>query len=313
MADRRFEADLRRYGPHADDIHVSVADACAYCRRLASSHYENFSVVSWLLPRALRQHFCNVYAYCRWADDLADEMEAPSDSLALLAWWRSQLFDCLAGEARHPVFVALLPTIRQFAIPSAPFLALLEAFERDQRQVRYTTHAELLDYCRCSANPVGHLVIYLGRCYSETNASLSDSICTGLQLANFLQDVAEDFERGRIYLPHEVCVEFGYTEDCFRQRVVDQRWRSMMQAEVERASDYLHRGWPLVGQLPQELRFQVELFIRGGLAILQAIRHVDYDVWTTRPTVGKLTRLKLAADSWLRQRVTGRRPARDHG
>ncbi|HUG66906.1 MAG TPA: squalene synthase HpnC [Pirellulaceae bacterium] len=313
MADRRFEADLRRYGPSANDIHVSFDEACSYCRRLASSHYENFSVVSCLLPRNLRQHFCNVYAYCRWADDLADEIGTPSERLALLDWWRRELLDCLAGQARHPVFVALLPTIQQFSIPATPFLDLLEAFERDQRQTRYATHAEVLDYCRCSANPVGHLVLYLGRCYSETNASLSDSVCTGLQLANFLQDVAEDFERGRVYLPQASIAEFGCTVECFPRKVVDDKWRSLMKSEVERASEYLHRGWPLVEQLPQELCFQVDLFICGGLAILQAIRDVDYDVWTARPTVGKLTQLKLAANSWLRQRVTGRRAARDHG
>lgn len=313
MVHGRFEADLRRYGPHADDTQISFDVACSYCRQLASSHYENFSVVSWLLPRSLRQHFCNIYAYCRWADDLADEIGTPGERLALLEWWRRQLLDCFGGQARHPVFVALRPTILQFAIPAAPFLALLEAFERDQRQVRYATHTELLDYCRCSANPVGHLVLYLGRCHSEPNALLSDFICTGLQLANFLQDVSEDFERGRIYLPQEACVEFGYTEAFFQQRVIDERWRAMLRAEVARASEYLYRGQPLVGRLPNELRFQVDLFIRGGFAILQAIRDVDFDVWTSRPTVGKLSQLKLAAGSWLRHNVTRRRPARDHG
>jgi len=313
MPDNNFEADLRCYGPHASNIRVSVDEAHAYCRQLAASHYENFSVVSWLLPPHLRQHFCNVYAYCRWADDLADELGTPNERLALLDWWRRELRDCFAGQTRHPVFVALQPTIEQFSIPEMPFLALLDAFERDQHQVRYATREEIGDYCRYSANPVGHLVLYLGRCHDAANASLSDSVCTGLQLANFLQDVAEDFERGRIYLPREACVAFGYTEECFQQRIVDDRWRSLMKAEVDRASTYLHEGWPLVSQLPRDLRFQVDLFVRGGLAILQAIRDVDYDVWTARPRIGKLTQLKLATSSWLRQRVTGRRFARNHG
>lgn len=314
MADSRFEADLRRYGPPTTARPISSLDeARAYCSQLASSHYENFSVVSWLLPRHLRQHFCNVYAYCRWADDLADEIGTSNERLALLKWWRGELLHCFAGQAHHPVFVALLPTIREFSIPEPPFLALLEAFERDQVQVRYATHTDILDYCRRSANPVGHLVLYLGRCYTPTNAALSDAVCTGLQLANFLQDVAEDFERGRIYLPQESCAEFGYTDECFRLKLVDARWRDIMKLEVDRASGYLHRGWPLVDQLPRELRFQVDLFVRGGLAILQAIRDADYDVWTTRPTIGKLTQLKLAANSWLRQRIKGRRAARDHG
>ncbi|MBC8353339.1 MAG: squalene synthase HpnC [Planctomycetes bacterium] len=313
MDDRRCAVELERYGPQAADVHLSIDEASTYCRHLASSHYENFSVVSWLLPHHLRQHFCNVYAYCRWADDLADEAGTPSERLELLDWWRTQLLDCFNGSAKHPVFIAILPTIQQFSIPTQPFLDLIKAFERDQKQVRYATHDELLDYCRCSANPVGHLVLHLGRCHSETNASLSDSVCTGLQLANFLQDVAEDFSRGRIYLPQDVRDVFGYTEDCFERRVVDERWRALMKSEVERASEYLHRGRPLVDQLPKELRFQVELFIRGGLAILQAIRLARYDVWTRRPTVGKLTQLKLASSCWLRQRVTGWRVPRDQG
>jgi squalene synthase HpnC len=311
MDNQAFMEDLHRFGPQSNVAAISDHEASEYCRRLALSHYENFSVVSWLLPRKLRRHFCNVYAYCRWADDLADEVSSADERLALLAWWRQSLHDCFVGRAQHPVFIALHETIEEFSIPETPFLSLLDAFEQDQRQVLYETHDELLGYCQRSANPVGHLVLYLGRCHSETNAMLSDSVCTGLQLANFLQDVAGDFDRGRIYIPQESCRAFDYTEDCFVQHVVDARWRGLMQIEVDRASRYLHRGWPLVDDLPKELRFQVELFVRGGLAILQEIRRVDYDVWTMRPTVGRLTQIKLAASSWLRSSY--RRAKRDHG
>lgn len=313
MGERQFETELLRYGPEVDYPREAIDEARAYCRQLAASHYENFTVASWMLPRNLRQHFCNIYAYCRWSDDLADEVASPDESLLLLDWWRGQLSGCFAGEVRHPVFVALRDTIHEFAIPQQPLAALLDAFERDQQQDRYATHAELLDYCRCSANPVGHLVLYLGRCYDEQTVSLSDAVCTGLQLANFLQDVGEDFNRGRIYIPQDVCVEFDYDQECFQGRVVDDRWRSMMASEVERAARYLNCGWPLVDAMPKELRLQIELFIRGGLAILQAIRDAEYDVWTVRPRVGKLSQLKIAITSWLRQRVIGGRAVRDQG
>ena len=313
MTDRRFEDELLRYGPQAGGIIMTVEEANSYCRRLASSHYENFSVVSFLLPRELRQHFCNLYAYCRWADDLADEVGTSQDRLELLAWWRHELRACLDGQVRHPVFIALLPTIQQFAIPETPFFALLDAFERDQHQTHYATHEDVLNYCKCSANPVGHLVLHLGRCHTPANVLLSDSICTGLQLANFLQDVAEDLDRGRIYLPRESWGQFNYTEECFRQRICDDRWQSLMKVEVERASDYFYHGWPLVDQLPKELRFQIDIVVRGGLAILQAIRDLRYDVWTARPTIGKLRQLNLAAGSWLRQRVLRLTTAREQG
>ncbi len=302
-----FAVELERWGPvGAGPVGarpcLNLASAQQYCRAFASAHYENFSVASWLLPRPLRQDLCNIYAYCRWADDLADEIEDPSQSLKLLDWWRQQLLDCYQGQAAHPVFVALAETIQKYDIPAAPFLSLLEAFERDQTQTRYQTTAEVLDYCRCSANPVGHLVLYLGRSFNANTASLADAVCTGLQLANFLQDVARDYERGRVYLAQETLDQFGYTEDCFKQRVVDARWRSLMEAEVTRAERFLHEGAPLVAQLPRSLGFQVELFVRGGLTILQAIRAKRFDVWTERPTVEKLTKLRLVATTWLRHR-----------
>lgn len=293
-----FAAELARFGPTSRGGDVSLDEAKAYCRTLARTHYENFSVVSWLLPKHLRQHFCTVYAYCRWADDLADET-ASDESLGLLRWWREQLAACYEGEADHPVFKALRETIDGFDIPQAPFAALLDAFERDQQQNRYTTFDELLDYCRCSANSVGHLVLYMGRCYEDETVRLSDSICTGLQLANFLQDVANDYQRGRIYIPQTTWQQFGYDEDCFGRRVCDDRWRAMMKHECTRAYELLEAGWPLVDRVSRELRFQVGLFIRGGLAILKEIARVDYDVWARRPTVGRLTKAKLVASTWL--------------
>jgi squalene synthase HpnC len=257
----------------------------------------------------MRQHFANVYAYCRWADDLADQCRSPEESLALLDWWEGQLRSCYDGQAVHPVFVALSETVRQFDIPSDPFHDLLVAFRQDQRVTRYETLDELLEYCRHSANPVGRLILYLGRCHDAERARLSDSICTGLQLANFWQDVAEDWDRGRIYLPQARCRRFGYDESMFARREHNEALRRLLAAEVREAEGWLRGGLPLVEMVPRWMRLEVALFIQGGLAILAAIRRQDYDVWARRPVVSKLEKLRLAARCWWRLRrgtLTGR-------
>ena len=206
-----FAESLREWGPEAvDRPTLSLADAEAWCRRLARAHYENFSLVSCLLPRGLRQHFFNVYAYCRWADDLADEISDRARSLELLGWWRDELAACYNGQSRHPVFVALSQTIAECSIPAEPFADLISAFEQDQRVFAYDTFEQLRDYCCRSANPVGRLVLHVCGEFSDENAAWSDSICTGLQLANFWQDVARDYDMGRIYLPREDCERFGW-------------------------------------------------------------------------------------------------------
>src|SRR5262245_52356351 len=198
-----FVAELQRLGPGARHAPFPLTRARNYCSRLARTHYENFSVATLLLPRRLTQHFHNVYAYCRWADDLADESGGGSRALSLLRWWKEELMRCYEGEPSHPVLIALQDTIRRFQIPQSPFIDLLFAFEQDQLVTRYQTYEQLLGYCRYSANPVGHLVLYLCEAYDGTKASLSDHICTALQLANFWQDVGRDFAIGRVYLPGE--------------------------------------------------------------------------------------------------------------
>jgi squalene synthase HpnC len=298
MAATTFLDELAIYGPSADRERPSLAEAQAYCRRLAESHYENFTVASWLLPAELRPHFCHVYAYCRWSDDLADETAGGNESLALLDWWQSQLEDCYRGVTAHPVFVALEETIREFEIPIEPFRDLLTAFRQDQIKTRYETFDELLGYCRNSANPVGRLVLHLGRCHDETRGQLSDSICTGLQLANFWQDAARDYDRSRIYLPMEDCRRFGYDEAMFARREFNPQFRELLKSEVDRAEAYLRAGQPLVDKMSPKLRVDVQLFIAGGLAILKAIRRNDYDVWQKRPTVSKTTKLGLLLRAW---------------
>jgi squalene synthase HpnC len=283
-----FASQLAAYGPERTSARaVSLPEARDYCRRLAHTHYENFVVASWLLPRALRPHFYCIYAYCRWADDLADEVDGQAQSLKLLDWWEEQLCDCYAGHARHPVFVALAETIAEFAIPETPFLDLLVAFRRDQQALRYETFADLLDYCRYSANPVGRLVLYLGRCHDEARGALADSVCTGLQLANFWQDVARDWDRGRLYLPLESCRRFGYDEPQLERRQASPEFRRLLEFEVTRAEGFLHDGLPLVDRVPRYLSGDVWLFIQGGLKILSHVRRLDYDVWSRRPKVTK--------------------------
>ncbi len=278
---------------------ATLPEAQDYCRRLAQTHYENFTVVSRLFPRSLHQHICNVYAYCRWADDLADEPIADADPLALLDWWEGQLNAAYAGEAAHPVFVALRETIREFNLPKQAFTDLLLAFRRDQVQTRYETLADLLTYCEKSANPVGRIVLHLGRCATEENVNLSNSICSALQLANFWQDVRRDYERGRIYIPQEICRRYGWNESRFAAGKCDSQFRELLKLLVAQADAMLAAGRPLVNQVSAELSLPVQLFIGGGQAILAAIERNRYDVWSRRPTVSRWTKLRLAATAYL--------------
>ena len=298
-----FTDELKQYGPESQQAErPTLPQARKHCRRLAQRHYESFPVANRLLPRRLRQHFCNLYAYCRWADNLADETGDPQRSLALLGWWERQLRDCYAGTTVHPVFVALAETIQEFSIPPDPFLDLLVAFRQDQRVTRYETFDRLLEYCRYSANPVGRLVLYLGRCYTPERVRLADSICTGLQLANCWQDVAGDWDRGRIYLPQVDCRRFGYDESSLARRECNQAFRRLLAAEVDQAEDWLRRGEPLVDMMPPELRLQVALFVHGGLETLDAIRRQDFDVWISRPVVSKMKKLRILVGCWWRLR-----------
>ena len=283
----QFAKDLSTWGPQAAARPLSLGESQAYCRTLACTHYENFPVVSWMLPRSLRQHFYNIYAYCRWADDLGDEVADRERATELLAWWRSQLQDCYRGSATHPVFVALGPTIERFAIPPQPFEDLLSAFEQDQQVPEYETFAELRDYCRRSADPVGRLVLYLCECFSERNAAWSDSVCTGLQLANFWQDVVRDFAIGRIYIPRETRQRFGYSDSDLHDQRTTAPFIDVMRFEVERVREFLREGLPLVNVLPWRLQMDVDLFARGGLCILDRIEQIGYRVWQIRPVVTK--------------------------
>jgi len=273
----------------------SLEQSRAYCERLARSHYENFSVASWFLPARLRQHFFNVYAYCRISDDLGDEVGNPAASLLLLDQWQRELDACYAGSPRHPVFVALAETVRKFEIPQHEFSDLLAAFRQDQTITRYQTFDDLLGYCRNSANPVGHLVLYLCGYRDAERQKLSDYTCTALQLANFWQDVSVDYEKGRIYLPLESLRRFGVTEDDLTANRNTSSFCEMMRFEVARAREWFERGLPLVGRVDKELAIDLDLFTRGGQEILNAIEKQGYAVLGRRPSISKSRKLVLVA------------------
>jgi squalene synthase HpnC len=280
----------------------SLEEAREYCRRLARSHYENFSVASWFLPKGLQQHFFNVYAYCRISDDLGDEVGDAAASLRLLDAWEAELNACYSQafhssyqQPRHPVFVALAETVREFEIPQHEFTDLLTAFRQDQRVARYETFSDVLGYCRNSANPVGHLVLYLCGYRDAGRQQLSDYTCTALQIANFWQDVTRDYAKGRIYLPLEDLRRFGVIEDTIRAGENSPEFREMMRFEVERAREWFVQGMPLVGKVGGKLALDIELFSRGGQEVLNAIERQDYAVLGRRPAISRARKLALVA------------------
>jgi len=277
------------------EVAPTLADARAYCQRLARSHYENFSVASWFLPERLRQHFFNVYAYCRISDDLGDEVGDAAASLQLLDQWEGELNACYDGHPRHPVFVALAETVQEFEIPKQEFADLLIAFRQDQSVGRYETFNDLLGYCHYSANPVGHLVLYLCGYRDPERQQLSDYTCTALQLANFWQDVSADFQRGRIYLPLEDLRRFEVVEHTIRTADNSDAFCEMMRFEVERARQWFAQGLPLVKKVNRELAVDLDLFSRGGQEILNAIERQGYAVLGRRPAISKARKMALVA------------------
>ena len=299
----------------------SLEDAQQYCARLAHSHYENFSVVTWFLPRHLHQHFYNVYAYCRISDDLGDEVGDAEQSLVLLDEWEAELNATYMSRVdpplkdvrqpgeklgpdfpgrnpispRHPVFIALRETIREFDIPRQPFADLLTAFRQDQTIGRYATFDDVLGYCHYSANPVGHLVLYLCGYRDAERQKLSDYTCTALQLANFWQDVVADYAKRRIYLPLEDLAKYGVSESDIAERRATPQFLEMTKFEVTRAREWFQMGLPLVKMVDKQLALDIELFSRGGQEILDAIERQGYDVLKRRPAISKPRKLWLVA------------------
>jgi squalene synthase HpnC len=281
-----------------------LAAAEAFCRDVASRHYENFTVASRLVPARLRQHMANVYAFARWSDDLADEASSPTEAAVGLADWRRGLEECFAGRPGHPVYVALAATARQAGLTIEPFAHLLDAFEEDRRfdaagvAVRYADRDALVAYCRRSADPVGRIVLALEGCRDAARVTLSDHICTGLQLVNFWQDIRRDRLAGRVYLPRDDMLRHGVAESMLDAPRAEAPLRELVRDQVAWARGQFDAGAPLVEVAPPALTSAIAMFLAGGRAVADAIERAGYDTLSRRPTVGKWTKLRLAARAW---------------
>lgn len=284
-----------------DDI---IRDAFAHCEALARSHDENFPVASLALPRKLRPYVAAVYAFARMADDFADEgVREPAERIRLLDEWEAMLEAACEGRAEHPVFIALMATIQHTQLPAAHLADLLRAFRMDVTVKRYRTFPDVLGYCRYSANPVGRMILHLFGVSRPDALAPSDSICTGLQLANFWQDFAIDWGRGRLYVPLDDLAQFGYTEMDAGRKVCDDRFRGIMALQVDRARKFLTDGIPLLGMVSGRLRLELSLTIRGGLAILDRIVATRFDVLNTRPFLTTADKARILSGTLFRSRL----------
>ncbi len=290
------------------DERPSLEEALAWCRNLATTHYENFHVATHFLPIRVRPHFWSLYAFCRISDDLGDEVDSTGTALRLLDAWGRMLDECYDApeNSRHPVFVALCETITACELPRSLFHDLLRAFIQDQIKTTYATWDEAVDYSRYSANPVGRLVLMICGYRDEHRALLSDRICTGLQLANFWQDAVRDSEIPRRYIPAEYMDRFSVAEGQIEGRIFTPEFGAMMRALVDRTRDMLDEGAPIRDSVDPELRITIDLFYRGGLAILDGIAAQDYDVLRGRPMVTRRKKLELLARAFFGKLRAGR-------
>ncbi|MCH2134425.1 MAG: squalene synthase HpnC [Phycisphaerales bacterium] len=306
---------LETWGPGRNPG-LDAEASLAYCRKLTLGHYENFPVLSRIVPRTLRDGASAVYAFCRWADDLGDEIGDPERSLELLGWWRAETIACFEGQASHPVFVALASLMDRHQFTPDPFLDLISAFEQDQRVTRYDTWDQLIDYCRRSADPVGRLVLRLGDQDHDPDAlSASDAVCTALQLTNHWQDVNRDLrERDRIYIPAD-CHDIPDFEDRMRRTIAlghapDHefygQWRTLMRSLVDRTWPGFERTEPLLDVLPADLRPMVWLFAAGGSHVLRRIEQINYETILFRPRLRAWSKIALVLSA---RRMARRRAA----
>ena len=271
----------------------SIEDAKLFCKKLATSHYENFLVSTLFLPKPLRQHFYNLYAYCRISDDLGDEIGNPAKSLQLLDWWEGELTALYSGHAHHAVFIALAETVEKFDIPIAPFRNLLTAFRQDQITTRYETFEDVQGYCVNSANPVGHLVLYLSGYKDEQRQKLSDYTCTALQLANFWQDIVRDYEKDRIYIPLEDMRKFDVTEEQIKFRIFTPQFADLMKYQVERTFTLFQKGEALLDLVDRRVKLDIAMFSQGGTEVLKRIQKQGYDTLSSRPSISKNRQLAM--------------------
>ena len=305
---------MRTHGVSVPDVHPRFAQpplrspraAQAHTRVIARHADENFHVVTALVPRRLRQDFANLYAFCRSADDLADETGDASRSIELLRAWRDELRECFAGRPSHPIFLALRETIVRHDLPPAPFEDLLSAFEQDQHVSRYATWAELLDYCRRSANPVGRLILMVCGFRDEARSALSDHTCTALQLTNFWQDVRRDLlERNRIYVPSDVASRHGLDLDALATSItsgdvrdVDAAYRATLAELTDRTRALFRAGRALLPALSPDVRPPVRLFMLGGESVLEQVVAGQFATHLCRPRLGRWRKAALFARAW---------------
>ncbi|MHB8412085.1 MAG: squalene synthase HpnC [Candidatus Acidiferrales bacterium] len=289
------------------------SEAQRYTRWLAIHHYENFRVASWLLPSRLRQHFYNVYAYCRWADDLGDEVPDPTRAIELLDEWEQELLRAYRGAAKHPVLIAVVETARECDIPIEPFRDLLIAFRKDQTVHRYAQWDDVIGYCRYSANPVGRLVLYLMGYRDAERQQLSDATCTALQLANFWQDVGRDLEKARIYIPLDLAAIHGVSEEDIVSKQFDSNYVGLMKDLIARTRSLFATGAPLATRVAPEFRVDLEMFHHGGCAVLDAIESMGYDTLHRRPALGRGVQARLLGHALISRILSSFRPRHDDG
>lgn len=273
--------------------------AFEHCERVARSHYENFPVASRLVPARLRPYVWSVYAFARTADDYADEPEHEGQRLELLEQWEARLDRCLDGQADHPVFVALRETISRFELPDRLLRDLLDAFRQDCTVSRYETWADLLDYCRRSANPVGRLMLRLFGHRDERRDDWSDAICTALQLTNFWQDIGIDQARGRVYLPAEDRRRYAVSEEELAAGRVSEGFRRLVGEMISRTRERFDAGRPLPGSVGGRLGLELRCIWLGGVRILDKIEEAGCDVFRRRPALSRSDLLRAAGRALL--------------
>jgi len=297
----------------------AVTRAYAACERIARRHYENFPVASILLPASMRPHIAAIYAFARLADDFADEGDLPpARRLALLDDWGQRLWASVASGSGSPtsaerlapspcadsIFLALSHTIRACSLPVALFEDLLSAFRQDVVTTRYATWADVLDYCRRSANPVGRLVLRVaGRADANLDRA-SDAVCTALQLTNFWQDLERDWRKGRLYVPRDERERFGAREADLDARVMSAAWREALSEMAARTRRLFAEGRAVCDGLGGRLRYELRLTWLGGMRVLDRLERAGFDVFTARPSLGSsdIPALLWGAVAWGRPR-----------
>jgi len=272
----------------------NIATAYQEALDFTKSHYENFPVVSFLLPKKIRKDVAIIYQFARQADDIADEGDLPPDErIKQLSEYRNAFIQSINGNPPDKFWAALVQTIKEKNLTSSNFLKLLTAFEQDITKKRYNNFAELQDYCSNSANPVGRIILELHGIFDDEANQYSDAICTALQLTNFYQDVSIDIQKDRIYIPKIELVKFNVDENMFLLSNINRNFKELLQFQIERTEKLFDEGKKLLDKLPWRLKRQIDWTVKGGEAILRKIKDNDFDVLNNRPTLSKMDFIKL--------------------